>query len=484
MTEDFATHNLPELSVSELSGALKRTVETAFSRVRVKGEISQPKLASSGHWYLRLKDDQAVIDAIIWRGQAAKISVRPEEGLGVIATGRLTTYPGRSSYQIVIDDLEIAGEGALLKLLEDRRRRLAAEGLFDESRKQRLPFLPRVIGVVTSPTGAVIRDILHRLSDRFPVHVIVWPVAVQGDTAAAAIAGAIEGFNGLPCPGVPRPDVLIVARGGGSLEDLMAFNEEIVVRAAAASRIPLISAIGHETDVTLIDHVADVRAPTPTGAAEMAVPVRVDLISRVLGLSERLERGIHRGLFDRTDRLRNLSRGLPDLDRLLEPLVQRLDDRSERLSRAAGVLVDRGGLSLSRLTDRLRSDVLTRRVDQGAGRLGDLDRGLGAAVDRTLNDRQQLVEALGHRLESLSHRNVLARGYALVRRGEDGTVVTQAKSVRGGESLWIDLSDGTLGVRENGGAPGPDLPSPSSPRKGPRRETAPDQRQRDFLDRL
>ncbi|MCA1941261.1 MAG: exodeoxyribonuclease VII large subunit, partial [Caenispirillum bisanense] len=284
--------NVPEMTVSELSNALKRTVEDSFPLVRVRGEISQPKVAGSGHCYLRLKDDQAVIDGIIWRGSMMKLSLRPEEGLEVIATGRLTTYPGRSSYQIVIESLELAGEGALLKMLEDRRRRLQAEGLFDPARKKPIPFLPRIVGVVTSPTGAVIRDILHRISDRFPRHVLLWPVAVQGEAAAEQVANAIYGFNAMPADGsgpIPRPDVLIVARGGGSLEDLMAFNEEIVVRAAAASAIPLISAVGHETDTTLIDHAADLRAPTPTGAAEKAVPVRMDLLAQVRDCAGRLD---------------------------------------------------------------------------------------------------------------------------------------------------------------------------------------------------
>ena len=267
--------NVQELSVSELSRALKRTVEDAYSYVRVRGEISGFKKAGSGHLYMTLKDTDAVIDAVCWRGSASRLMTKPEDGLEVIATGRLTTYPGRSKYQIVIEQMEMAGEGALLKLLEERRKKLADEGLFDESRKQPIPFLPEVIGVVTSPTGAVIRDILHRLSDRFPRHVLLWPVLVQGEGAAAQVAAAIEGFNRIAPGGqVPRPDLLIVARGGGSLEDLWGFNEEIVVRAAAASEIPLISAVGHETDTTLIDFASDRRAPTPTAAAEMAVPVQ------------------------------------------------------------------------------------------------------------------------------------------------------------------------------------------------------------------
>ncbi|WP_421611133.1 exodeoxyribonuclease VII large subunit, partial [Agrobacterium rosae] len=293
--------NLAEFSVSELSGSIKRTVETAFDQVRVRGEISGYRgQHTSGHAYFSLKDDRARIDAVIWKGSFSKLKFRPEEGMEVIATGKITTFPGSSKYQIVIESLEPAGAGALMALLEERRRKLAAEGLFDQTRKRRLPYMPRVIGVVTSPTGAVIRDILHRISDRFPVHVLVWPVKVQGEGSGEEVANAIRGFNALEIGGViPRPDVLIVARGGGSLEDLWSFNDEIVVRAAAESAIPLISAVGHETDTTLIDHAADVRAPTPTGAAEMAVPVKADLEAQLAGLSARLSGSMSRQMDNR-----------------------------------------------------------------------------------------------------------------------------------------------------------------------------------------
>ncbi len=335
--------NLPEFTVSELSQALKRTVEDTYPYVRVRGEISGFKRAASGHLYLALKDESAVLDGVCWRGVAGRLGIKPEDGMEVVCTGKLTTYPGRSKYQIVIEAMELAGEGALLKLLEDRRKKLAAEGLFDEARKKPLPFLPDVIGVVTSPTGAVIRDILHRLQDRFPRHVLLWPVLVQGETAAAQVAAAIEGFNRIAPGGpVPRPDVLIVARGGGSLEDLWAFNEEIVVRAAANSDIPLISAVGHETDTTLIDFASDRRAPTPTAAAEMAVPVRADLQAMVLDNARRLVTGMQRLMDDRRVRLEGFARGLPDLDSLLGTWNQRLDTAAERLVNAArAVLRDR-----------------------------------------------------------------------------------------------------------------------------------------------
>src|SRR5215470_14149276 len=298
-TSDTARLNLPEYTVSELSAAVKRSLEQGFSYVRVRGEVSGFKRHGSGHCYLSLKDTDAVLDGVIWRVTAQRMSLKPEDGLEVVCTGRITTYAGRSKYQLVIESMELAGVGALLKMLEDRRKRLAAEGLFDAARKRPLPYLPGVIGVVTSPTGAVIRDILHRLADRFPRRVLLWPVAVQGEGAAEQVATAIEGFNRLPETGpIPRPDLLIVARGGGSLEDLMAFNEEVVVRAAAASKIPLISAVGHETDTTLIDFASDKRAPTPTAAAEMAVPVRADLMGFVAERAVRLE-GILFRLFEK-----------------------------------------------------------------------------------------------------------------------------------------------------------------------------------------
>src|SRR5262245_61677284 len=323
---EAAVSNIPEFTVSELSFALKRQIETAFPRVRVRGEISQPSFPRSGHCYFRLKDENAVIDAVCWKMTLPRLGLRIEEGMEVIVTGRLTTYAGSSRYQIIVDRVELAGEGALLKALEDRRKKLAAEGLFDAARKRALPFLPEVVGVVTSPSGAVIRDILHRISDRFPRRVLVWPVAVQGEKAAAEVARAIAGFNRLPQHGpVPQPDVLIVARGGGSLEDLWAFNEEIVVRAAAASTIPLISAVGHETDTTLIDFVADRRAPTPTAAAEMAVPVRADLVAQTLDLGKRAVASLNRVVREVGLALSSLARGLGDPLRLIEERQQRLD---------------------------------------------------------------------------------------------------------------------------------------------------------------
>jgi len=524
------SHNLPDVSVSELSQALKRTVEDAFGRVRVRGEISQPKVAGSGHCYLRLKDDAAVLDGVIWRGAMAKLSLRPEEGLEVIATGRVTTYPGRSSYQIIIESLELAGEGALLKMLEERKRRLAGEGLFDAARKRRLPFLPTVIGVVTSPTGAVIRDILHRLNDRFPVHVLVWPVRVQGEGAAAEVVAAIQGFNALPVGGpVPRPDVLIVARGGGSLEDLMAFNEEAVVRAAAESDIPLVSAVGHETDTTLIDHAADLRAPTPTGAAEMMVPVRLDLLAQVTEDGRRLMGAMSRLLEERRARVDGLARGLPDVRRLVEDLAQRLDDREQRLTLAWSTLLERREAVLDRVFARLRSpkdvvalragDVraLGRSLDASATRLLEIraqtlghwtarlrpdailmdierrDEDLtrrGAALDtaalRRLDDLGQRLEARGKLLESFSFHRVLERGFVLVRDSQKQPV-TDPERLTDGQALTLEFArtrtvDVTVrtGPGAGGGAPKPG--SSGRARARSRRENPKDDRQGDLLD--
>ena len=380
------TSNVPEFTVSELSFALKREIETAFPRVRVRGEISQPSFPRSGHCYFRLKDENAVIDGVCWKGTIPRLGIRIEEGLEVIATGRLTTYAGSSRYQIIVDRLELAGEGALLKLLEDRRKKLAAEGLFDAERKRALPFLPEVVGVVTSPSGAVIRDILHRISDRFPRRVLVWPVAVQGEKAAGEVAAAIAGFNRLPEEGpVPRPDVLIVARGGGSLEDLWAFNEEIVVRAAAASTIPLISAVGHETDTTLIDFASDRRAPTPTAAAEMAVPVRADLIAQTLDFGKRTIACMNRVLREAALAVTGLARGLGDPLRLIEERQQRLDVSGERLALATRGLVERRGHALA--AARLVSPVAVMVAKQQA--LTAEARVLEGAMRRYVGDTPQ-----------------------------------------------------------------------------------------------
>ena len=483
--------NLPEYTVSELSTALKRRIEESFSYVRVRGEISGFKRHSSGHCYLALKDSEAVLDAVCWRGTALRLTVKPEDGMEVVCTGRLTTFPGRSKYQLVIDTMELAGIGALLKLLEDRKQRLAAEGLFAAERKRKLPFLPEIIGVVTSPTGAVIRDILHRLADRFPRHVLIWPVAVQGDGAAAQVAAAIAGFNGIAAGGpIPRPDLLIVARGGGSLEDLMPFNDEIVVRAAAASVIPLISAVGHETDTTLIDLASDRRAPTPTAAAEMAVPVRLELRAEMAAKAGRLSGGLARLFADRRVRLEGLVRGLPEPVALIGGKTQQLDDRAERLgfalrSRLRGwraeiatlaarlrhpqLQIDEKRKSLADsahrlnlafahfvalerrrvigIAERLRPTMLQVELERARRRFADYPPRLDGAARRAIGQRRERLENLGGRLDShaLSHENVLERGYAVVRDAERKAVISAAK-VAPGAALTLEFSDGEVGA--------------------------------------
>jgi exodeoxyribonuclease VII large subunit len=451
--------NAPPFSVSEISGALKKTIESAFGFVRVRGEISQPKVATSGHCYLRLKDENAVIDAIIWRGAYAKLGLKPEEGMEVIASGRVTTYPGRSSYQIIIESMELAGQGALLKLLEERRKKLAAEGLFDESRKRALPVLPTCIGVVTSPTGAVIRDILHRISDRFPRHVLVWPVKVQGEGSAAEVAAAINGFNAISADGkIPRPDVLIVARGGGSLEDLWAFNEEVVVRAAAGSKIPLISAVGHETDWTLIDHAADRRAPTPTAAAEMAVPVRLEMLARATTSGERLTQAITRYLEEGRIHLQGLIRGIPRLEEIVAQKTQALDDLSERLKRGPDLLLQRRTQDLAVLGARLNLDrfnVDLKRHGKDVQAFGDR---LARGIARVRENVDHRLEAMAARLESVSPKRVLERGYAMV-WDASGAPVTAAAGVATGAALRVEFADNSVDVSVTGGSPKPAKPA-------------------------
>jgi exodeoxyribonuclease VII large subunit len=493
--------NIPEWTVSELSAALKRTVEDAYGHVRVRGEISGYRGPhSSGHAYFSLKDESARIDAVVWSRTFGRMRIKPEEGLEVVATGRLTTFPGRSTYQIVIETLEPAGLGALMALLEQRKQKFAAEGLFDEARKQLLPFLPAVIGVVTSPTGAVIRDILHRLADRFPRHVLVWPVRVQGDGAAEEIAAAIRGFNDLAHAAIPRPHLLIVARGGGSIEDLWAFNEEIVVRAAAESLIPLISAVGHETDITLIDFVADRRAPTPTAAAEMAVPVRLELIERIEGLARRSLSSWARAYDHRRTELRAAARALPSAEMLLALPRQRLDAAADRLPRALVANAQAHHAAFSRVASRLtphtlRTPILRnrervtslaaraaqcirvhgeRRRDRFAAAAARLAAGLRANAEAqavriarsreridglggraaraaaTLIDRRKTrLERAGQLLDAFSYHGVLARGFALV-RAEDGRPLRTAAAVSPSMRIDVEFADGHVRATTDG----------------------------------
>jgi exodeoxyribonuclease VII large subunit len=418
--------NSPALTVTELSGALKRTVEDAFGHVRVRGEISGFKRHGSGHCYFTLKDENACIDAVIWRSNAGALAFLPEDGAEVIATGKLTTYPGRSKYQIVVERMEIAGEGALLALLEKRRKALAAEGLFAPERKRKLPFLPRVIGVVTSPTGAVIRDILHRLEDRCPTHVILWPVPVQGEGASAKIAAAIRAFPSIE----PKPDLLIVARGGGSIEDLWPFNEEEVVRAAADSPIPLISAVGHETDTTLIDHASDRRAPTPTAAAEIAVPVRTELFAQLGELSHRARQCLARRAERSRERFDLTVCRWPQPRAIFAPMTQRLDEVGERLPRslAARAGTARGDLNL--VAGRLRGDLLDQRI---------------ARLSEKLSAAWKMAE--------LAHpERPLSKGYVRV-TDRDGKTLTHARDAREAARLTLQFGDGSVDASVDGASP-------------------------------
>lgn len=440
--------NIIEYSVSELSFALKKTVEDTFGYVRVRGELGRVSHPASGHVYLDLKDDKAVMSGIIWKGVSQKLPIQPEQGLEVICTGRMTTFPGQSKYQLIIESMEPAGAGALMALLEERKKKLVAEGLFDPERKTALPYLPEVIGVVTSPSGAVIRDILHRLADRFPRRVLVWPVRVQGKTCAEEVARAIIGFNGLKPNGeIPRPDVLIVARGGGSLEDLWGFNEEIVVRTAAQSDIPLISAIGHETDTTLIDYAADRRAPTPTAAAEMAVPVRTELQAQIMDLSRRQFGGQMRIFENRRDRLAGLTRGLPRLDEVLALPAQRLDAIALRLERGLLQNVTTQKVRLDQKSARLNLKALSQTINQQVLRIGELHLRCHRAYENSLRRLLDGLTASARQLGLLGHESVLARGFALVLDAA-GLPIRQSAQAPVGSNVTIQLADKqTLGAQ-------------------------------------
>ncbi|MBI1171264.1 exodeoxyribonuclease VII large subunit [bacterium] len=489
--------NAPDYTVSELSGAVKRVIEGEFGLIRVRGEVGRVSRPASGHLYFALKDDRATLDAVAWKGQVARMQLRPEEGMEVVATGRMTTFPGQSKYQMIVEDVALAGAGALMALLEKRKAALQAEGLFDAARKKPIPYLPRVIGVVTSPSGAVIRDILHRLRDRFPRHVLIWPVAVQGQACASEVAAAIRGFNAIAPGGpVPRPDLIIVARGGGSLEDLWGFNEEAVVRAAAASVIPLISAVGHETDTTLIDYAADLRAPTPTAAAEMAVPVRADLLATLADLDARKARAARNGLDRRLQRLRDLARALPRLDALLAAPRQRHDTAAQRLGGALQLatarkrsrfealaaplrpallagLIQRGQERIARqavaldtraertldraraLADKWASRLApalarliasgARDIAQGEDRLARLALRLDAASAKRLTDLSNRLDALDRTRLTLGYTETLRRGYAVIRG--DGAVVTTRAQAEKATTIEIEFQDGRLTPR-------------------------------------
>ncbi len=449
--------NVPEYTVSEISGAVKRTLEGQFGRVRVRGEITELKRYPSGHIYFSLKDEGAKLLSIAWKSSVPRLGMAPENGVEVIATGRLSSYPDRSTYQLIVDRLEYAGAGALLARIEALRVRLAGEGLFDAGRKRVIPLLPAVVGVVTSERGAVIEDIRSTITRRFPRPVLLWPVPVQGEGAAERIAAAIAGFDRLSPGGrIPQPDVLIVARGGGSLEDLMAFNEECVIRAAAVCRIPLISAVGHETDHTLIDFVSDRRAPTPTAAAEMAVPARADLLADVQHKGARLIGGLNRLTGERRLRLGRAERGLPDLPSLIGSTRQRLDDRSDRLGRALPALMEKRRQGLERCGEKLTACLrhAVAAIHRRAGRT--LERLTPAPIRACIRELRVKVEGLGNHLESVSPLAVLDRGYALV-TNRAGHPLTSAGAVNPGERLRLRFADGEVGATAD--------PKPAQPRQ-------------------
>lgn len=514
------TSNVAEFSVSELSGAIKRALEEGFGYVRLRGEISGYRGPhASGHCYFALKDDKAKIEAVIWRASFGRLKVKPEEGMEVIAQGRITTFPGSSKYQIVVETLEPAGVGALMALLEERKKKFSAEGLFDESRKKPLPHLPRVVGIVTSPTGAVIRDMLHGFEERFPTRVVVWPVRVQGEGSAQEIAAAIRGFNAITAhASLPAPDVIIVARGGGSLEDLWGFNDEAVVRAVADSRIPIISAVGHETDWTLIDLAADARAPTPTKAAEWAVPKFSDLSESTAKCALRLGIAMRRYLEAQRTHLKASARGLPARDsllalprqrfdacdkrlgrallsntrahtlrharlasrlhpRLLETRIARSHDRLDRAARRNAEALARGTASrrarFERLAGRLTPQPIHARLDRGAERLSVLEKRATRALHHLVHQRRRALEGSALLLGSLSYRSILNRGYAVVRDAATGAMVRSASAVSEGDRLNIELSDGKIAA--TAAAPSPDAAAPApKPARTPRRSSNPD----------
>lgn len=486
-----AKSNLAEMTVSELSNAVKKTLETAYGYVRLRGEISGYRGPhASGHCYFALKDEKSKIEAVVWRGVYSALRFKPQEGLEVIATGKITTYPGSSKYQIVIEALEPAGAGALMALLEERKKKLGAEGLFDEARKQLLPFLPRVVGIVTSPTGAVIRDMLHGFDERFPTRVLLWPVRVQGETCAAEVAQAIKGFNALPLEGpIPRPDVLIVARGGGSLEDLWGFNEEIVVRAAAESAIPLISAVGHETDWTLIDLAADSRAPTPTKAAEWAVPKYSELIDQTAKLADRLRVGLRRALESQRANFRAAVRGLPRPADLVALPRQRFDSTAQRLGRALDANTAAHHRRLAGIAPRLQVRLLRQRIEVADRRLHIASQRGETALGRIAGTRRNRFErvtgrlapilllnrfdrcrsalaAQGNLLASLSYRSVLGRGFALV-RDADGRAIRQAATLTASTRIDIEFADGRVAAQTLESDGTPTSPKPSSTQRAP-----------------
>lgn len=434
--------NAPEFSVSELSSVLKRMIEGEFSNVRIRGEVGRVSRPASGHLYFDLKDDKSVIASVTWRGQASKLATQPEEGLEVVATGKITTFAGQSRYQMIVSEMSVAGIGALMAQLEKRKKKLEAEGLFDKKIKKEIPYLPEIIGVITSPSGAVIRDILHRLSDRFPRKVLLWPVSVQGESCAPDVTAAINGFNKLtPGGAMPRPELIIVARGGGSIEDLWGFNEESVVRAASESEIPLISAVGHETDTTLIDLASDLRAPTPTAAAEYAVPVRADLMSWLSSMEERRVRSLSSSLEIKRQRLKDLSRGLPAPADLVAMAAQRLDAVSDRLPRALSAVSNNKRTLLLQTSAGLRGRLLQNKLIDRTKEMNRFVKSIEANIRLIIQRNQSALDGLERIRQTLGYEATLRRGYTVV-RNKDGKLITRLKEADVNKELEIEFYDG------------------------------------------
>jgi exodeoxyribonuclease VII large subunit len=434
--------NAPEFSVSELSSVLKRMIEGEFSNVRIRGEVGRVSRPASGHLYFDLKDDKSVIASVTWRGQASKLATQPEEGLEVVATGKITTFAGQSRYQMIVSEMSVAGIGALMAQLEKRKKKLEAEGLFDKNIKKEIPYLPEIIGVITSPSGAVIRDILHRLSDRFPRKVLLWPVSVQGESCAPDVTAAINGFNKLtPGGAMPRPELIIVARGGGSIEDLWGFNEESVVRAAFESEIPLISAVGHETDTTLIDLASDLRAPTPTAAAEYAVPVRADLMGWLSSMEERRVRSLTSNLEIKRQRLKDLSRGLPTPADLVAMAAQRLDAVSDRLPRALSAVSNNKRTLLLQTSAGLRGRLLQNKLIDRTKEMNRFVKSIEANIRLIIQRNQSSLDGLERIRQTLGYEATLRRGYTVV-RNKDGKLITRLKEAEVNKELEIEFYDG------------------------------------------
>jgi len=434
--------NAPEFSVSELSSVLKRMIEGEFSNVRIRGEVGRVSRPASGHLYFDLKDDKSVIASVTWRGQASKLATQPEEGLEVVATGKITTFAGQSRYQMIVSEMSVAGIGALMAQLEKRKKKLEAEGLFDKNIKKEIPYLPEIIGVITSPSGAVIRDILHRLSDRFPRKVLLWPVSVQGESCAPDVTAAINGFNKLtPGGAMPRPELIIVARGGGSIEDLWGFNEESVVRAAFESEIPLISAVGHETDTTLIDLASDLRAPTPTAAAEYAVPVRADLMGWLSSMEERRVRSLTSNLEIKRQRLKDLSRGLPTPADLVAMAAQRLDAVSDRLPRALSAVSNNKRTLLLQTSAGLRGRLLQNKLIDRTKEMNRFVKSIEANIRLIIQRNQSALDGLERIRQTLGYEATLRRGYTVV-RNKDGKLITRLKEADVNKELEIEFYDG------------------------------------------